>query len=37
MRTVNELKFSELWIYTVFLLLFIYFIINIPLLAAVNS
>src|SRR6218665_3574017 len=37
MRTVNALKFSELQIDTVFLLLVIYLIINIRLLEAVNS
>ena len=36
MRTVNALKFSELKIDTILLLLFIYLIINIFLLEAFN-
>src|SRR6218665_2651504 len=37
MRTVNALKFSELYLDTIFLLLFLYLIINILLLEAFNS
>ena len=36
MRTINVLKFSELYLDTMFLLLFIYLIINILLLEAFN-